>query len=187
MEIHWGAGCQFYVTPVSPHEICVALISRDPHLRLAHALEGFPELRQRLARAPATSMERGGVSTTRRLRGVSRGKVALIGDASGSVDAITGEGLCLTFQQAIALADALAAGDLSLYESAHPRIQRRAAFMADFMLLMDRSRWLRARALKGLARRPKLFENLLAMHVGRLGPRRIANTGMSLGWEVVRG
>jgi 2-polyprenyl-6-methoxyphenol hydroxylase-like FAD-dependent oxidoreductase len=41
MELHWGHGCQIYVTPVSPSEVCVALVSRDPHLRLEQALQGF--------------------------------------------------------------------------------------------------------------------------------------------------
>jgi len=41
-----------------------------------------------------------------------RGNVALAGDASGSVDAITGEGLCLSFRHALALADALSKGKL---------------------------------------------------------------------------
>jgi len=65
---------------------------------------------------PAT-LERGGVSASRRLKSVYRGRVALVGDASGSVDAITGEGLCLLFQQAVALAGALEAGDLCLYQA----------------------------------------------------------------------
>ena len=38
---------------------------------------------------------------------MSRGNVALIGDASGTVDAITGEGLCLAFSQAMVLAECL--------------------------------------------------------------------------------
>jgi flavin-dependent dehydrogenase len=34
MELHWGPKCQVYVTPVAANEICVAVISRDAHLRL---------------------------------------------------------------------------------------------------------------------------------------------------------
>ena len=63
--------------------------------------------------------------------------MALVGDASGSVDAITGEGLCLLFQQAVAVADAFSADDLSLYSAAHHRIGRRPQLMADLMLVMD--------------------------------------------------
>ncbi len=38
--------------------------------------------------------------------------LALVGDASGPRDAITGEGLALSFHQAVALVEAMAAGDL---------------------------------------------------------------------------
>ena len=120
MELHWGAGCQIYVTPIGPQEVCAALISRDPRLRLNDALARFPQLSARLAGAPQVTSERGAVTASRRLPRVYRGNLALIGDASGSVDAITGEGLCLSFRQALALADSLAAGDLSRYQAGAP-------------------------------------------------------------------
>ena len=50
----------------------------------------------------------GAISALRVLRKVCRGAFALVGDASGSVDSLTGEGLGLAFQQANALAEALA-------------------------------------------------------------------------------
>ena len=56
-------------------------------LRVEQALEFFPELQERLGEAPRITMERGGISATRRLWVVTQGSVALIGDASGSVDA----------------------------------------------------------------------------------------------------
>src|SRR5665647_3155375 len=99
MEIHWGDRCQLYITPVAAAEVCVVLISRDQRLRLEDALPGFPEVQRRLAGAGPSNLQRGGVTASRRLKAVYRGNVALVGDASGSVDAITGEGLCLLFQQ----------------------------------------------------------------------------------------
>ena len=54
-------------------------------------------------------------------------------DASGSVDAITGDGITLAFQQAEALAGALAVDDLSLYESEHRRIAFRPAYMGELL------------------------------------------------------
>lgn len=45
-------------------------------------------------------------------------------------DAITGEGLGLSFRQAIALADALETGDLEKYQSAHRRLARRPHLMS---------------------------------------------------------
>ncbi len=100
MEIYWGPGCQFYVTPVGGGEACVALITRDPHLRLDTALTRFPELARRLDGAPVISQERGSVTVTRRLKRIYQGRTVLLGDASGSVDAITGEGMSLSFRQA---------------------------------------------------------------------------------------
>jgi flavin-dependent dehydrogenase len=185
MEIHWGNGCQFYMTPVSSGEICLVLMSRDPHLRLSDALPGFPVLRERLAEAAAAGSERGSLAATCRLHAVARGNVALVGDASGTVDAITGEGLCVAFQQAEALAAALTRADLAGYAAAHRRIGMRPAFMADFMLTLDRWPKLRGRALRALSARPDLFRNLLALHVGKLNMRGIATTGAALGWELL--
>jgi flavin-dependent dehydrogenase len=184
MEIHWGRGCQFYVTPVSKREICLVLMSRDRRLRPDEALPQFPNLVERLAGAEIVTPERGSLAATCRLERVTRGNVALIGDASGTVDAITGEGLCLAFQQAIVLADALAAGGLTRYEVAHRRVSRRPVFMADFMLMMDRWAWIRQRALAALSSRPELFADLLAMHVGKLSLSRFAATAATLGWKV---
>ncbi len=98
MELHWGRQGEIYVTPVSKDQVCVALISRDPKLRLREALQRFPELQARLAGAEASSVEKGALTATCKLKRVSRGNVALIGDASGTVDAITGEGLVPGFQ-----------------------------------------------------------------------------------------
>jgi flavin-dependent dehydrogenase len=184
MEIHWSQGCQLYVTPVAADEICLVLISRDPRLRIADALPRFPVLCDRLRGARVATPERGSFAATRRLKRITRGHIALIGDASGTVDAITGEGLRLAFQQSFALAAALEANDLPRYEAEHARLARRPVFMAGFMLTMDRYSWLRRRVLGALSTRPELFANLLAAHVGRLNPVQFAATAASLGWEI---
>lgn len=165
MELHWGAGCQIYVTPIGPQEVCAALISRNPHLRLDEALAQFPQLAARLAGAPHATAERGAVTANCTLPRVYRGNVALVGDASGSVDAITGEGLCLSFHQAIALADSLASGDLARYQLGHRRLARRPTLMSKLMLTMDRRRWLRQPAFRAMAFEPRIFQTLLSFHL----------------------
>jgi menaquinone-9 beta-reductase len=165
MELHWGSGCQIYVTPIGSQEVCAALISRNPRLRLDEALARFPQLAARLADAPRVTTERGAVTANCSLPRVYRGNVALIGDASGSVDAITGEGLCLSFQQAIALADSLASGDLGRYQSAHRRLARRPTLMSKLMLSMDRRPWLRTPAFRVMAAEPRIFQTLLSFHL----------------------
>ena len=84
----------------------------------------------------------------------------------GSVDAITGEGMGLAFRQAVALADALVADNLEQYQTAHRRMARRPAFMAQLMLTLDRFPRLRPRVLRTFAAQPVIFERLLAVHVG---------------------
>ncbi len=105
------------------------------------------------------SEERGAVTVMRRLRRVYRGRTALIGDASGSVDAITGEGMGLAFRQALALADALVADNLDQYQAAHRRLARRPAFMAQLMLMLDRFPRLRPRVLRSCSPRSPSFSS----------------------------
>src|SRR5690348_10254840 len=125
MEVHWGSRFQVYITPVSETEGCVAMMARDPRLRLEQELADFPEIRSRLSSARPCSPEIGAVSVSRTLRRVWSGQLALIGDASGSVDAITGEGLCLSYLQASALARAFKAGDLSEYQVSSSQVRPR--------------------------------------------------------------
>jgi len=185
MELHWGPKCQIYVTPVAADEICVALISRDPHLRLDGALTAFPELVSRLRGAEDSSAERGAISATRQLRRVYQGRVALVGDASGAVDAITGEGLCLSFRQAEVLAECFAADNLERYQKAHWELARRPALMARLMLTLDWKTSFRQRVMRAFGSDPRLFDRLLAMHVGALAPLECAANGLALGWQVL--
>jgi flavin-dependent dehydrogenase len=164
VEIHWAEGCQAYVTPVAANEICVALISRSQEARLEDGLRHFPALAARLRRGSETSRERGSITGTVRLRSVARGNVALIGDASGSVDAIAGEGICLSFRQAEHLAKSLVKGDLSLYNREHPRLSRRARLMANVMLQLDRGELARECAMRLFSAQPAIFRRLLEAH-----------------------
>jgi flavin-dependent dehydrogenase len=120
-----------------------------------------------------------------KLKQVYRDRVALIGDASGSVDAITGEGLSLGFRQATALADALEAGDLAAYQKAHRRLARRPELMGRLMLVLDGHPALRERTLRAFASDSRVFARLLAVHVGAKSQAHLAATGALLGWRFV--
>jgi len=185
MELHWGPKCQIYVTPISPEEICVAVVSRDSHLRLDDALPRFPEFAARLRDAEPSSAERGATSSTRKLRQVYQGNLALVGDASGAVDSITGEGLCLSFRQSQVLAECFVAGDLRRYQQEHRKLARRPAMMARLMLTLDWKTSLRQRVMRAFGADPRLFSRMLAMHVGSLSPLDFAANGLSLGWRMV--
>jgi len=165
VELYWGPRGQFYITPVAKDGICVVFISRDPKLRLDAALDDFPFLRERLAGVEHGSHEMGALSISRRFKRVYKDGLALLGDASGSVDAVTGEGMCLAFKQAEALAQALRAGDLRQYAARHKEIGAKPRMMASVMLTMELHSELQRRALASLAKWPQLFESLLRFHV----------------------
>jgi 2-polyprenyl-6-methoxyphenol hydroxylase-like FAD-dependent oxidoreductase len=176
VEVHWSRRCQCYITPVGPEEVCVAMMTRDRAVRFSDLKSLFPEIAQRLGEAEPATPLRGSLTASRRVASVVRNNIALLGDASGSVDAITGEGLCLAFHQAFALAGALRAGDLRRYVREHRRVLRLPYFMASLMLVMDGRDGLRRRAVSALAAEPGQFSQLLALHVGALGWRHVGWT-----------
>ena len=170
VEVHWGNDCQIVVTPVGSDEICLVVTSRSPKIRLRNALLQFPEIRQRLEGNSAITKDLGAISALRVLRSVTRGHVALVGGASGSVDSLTGEGLGLAFRQALALAEAVAGDDLTRYQAAHRRINRQSEMMSRLLLALENRAWLRRRTIRALAKEPRLFERLLAAHAGTFSP-----------------
>jgi flavin-dependent dehydrogenase len=183
VEIYWGDKVQAYMTPLGPEEMCVVLVSAEPRMRFEEALREFPRLAARLADAELSDTERGGFTATGTLSRVYQGNIALTGDASGSVDAITGEGLCLSFRQAIALAEALEAGKLEKYQSAHSQLARRPHFMSRLLLFLGRNVTLRQRAFKVLANDPGLFARLLAVHMGKTSALDLTSTGLRFGYQ----
>jgi menaquinone-9 beta-reductase len=166
VEVHWSDFGQAYVTPNSANEVCIAFVAHKKFASPAEALSHFPALHSRLVHARRSGPARGSITLVRKLRRVTSGNIALIGDASGSVDAITGEGMALCFRQAAALAPALRANNLAAYQQAHRRIQFRPTLMSRSLLLMDRYPRLRDQTLNVLERNPWLFEQLLRIHVG---------------------
>jgi menaquinone-9 beta-reductase len=185
MEVYWGEHCQGYATAVSEEQVCVALASQDPKLRLDDGLRLLPRLAARLRSAQIISNEKGSLTGNREFHRVWRGNVALIGDASGTVDAITGEGIGLAFRQAVALAECLPSGDLTNYEAEHKKLSRRPRWMARLMLTMNGRPRLQRRTLQVFQKHPEIFRRLVALHIGELPPTRLVWDGIALGWGLL--
>lgn len=109
VEVHWAPQAEAYVTPVAAGAagvVGVALLGSravsgagfDTVLRTQ-----FPELAARLADAPAAGPLLGAGPLRRRSRRRTAGRVRLVGDASGYVDALTGEGVRVGLAQADAV------------------------------------------------------------------------------------
>jgi menaquinone-9 beta-reductase len=186
VEVYWSDRGQMYVTPVGADEVCIALITRYQGLRFDDALPLFPFLAKRIAERPIISRTMGSMTVTRKLKAVQHGCVALIGEASGSVDAITGEGLSLAFQQSVSLAEAMRGEQLACYQKAHRRIAGLPGMMARLMLTMDDHPSFRKRVFRALDAQPELFAHLLALHTGAQSPLEfgLRNT-LSLGWQLL--
>jgi len=186
VEVHWGERAQMIATPIGAGEICVSLFSSDARLRLDRALELFPDVAKHLRGAHSASTEAGAVTSLGRARAVVRRNIALVGDASCTVDGIAGQGLSLAFPQALHLADALARGDLAQYESAHRRITDQAIRMTRLLLAMNASAALRRKVLRLFAARPAMFSKMISIHTGEAAPSALSITGLaSLGWRVL--
>jgi menaquinone-9 beta-reductase len=186
VEVHWGEGCQMVVTPTGAQEVCVSLFTSDARLRMDCALARFPEVARHLRGARPVSTEAGAVTSLVRAPAVARGNVALVGDASCTVDGIAGQGMSLAFQQALALAEALRRENLTHYESAHRRITRTPARMARLLLLMNASAAIRRKALRLFAARPAVFAKMISIHAGEVAPDSLGAAEMAhLGWSVL--
>ncbi len=183
VEVHWGEGCEAYVTPVGPDLVGVALLWGDGKASFDSLLARFPSLAARLAGAAPASRDRGAGPLRQRVAAACRGNVALIGDAAGYFDAITGEGLAVALHQSAALIDAIARADargtnhMSRYAAAHRRIVRLPNAVTALMLALERRPRLRRRAMRALAAEPALFNRLLGIHARALPPRRLGIDG----------
>jgi flavin-dependent dehydrogenase len=186
VEVSWGRQAEAYVTPVAADEVGVAILWSGEARGFADLLPRFPALAARLAGAAPASRDRGAGPFAQRARRVVQGRVALVGDAAGYLDAITGEGLAVAFHQARALAAALARGDLASYAAAHRRIGRLPGAVTGLVLALERRPALRRRAIRALAAEPALFSRLLGIHGRMLPARRLGLDGaVHLAWRLV--
>jgi flavin-dependent dehydrogenase len=186
VEVYWGRRFQMVVTPTRADEVCVSFFTRDAKLRIDDGLAEFPDVARKLRGADLITAEQGTLVGLTSARKVTAGRVALVGDASCSVDGIAGHGLSLGLQEALALADALGKGDLRLYESVHRRISSSPLRMTRLLLLMDASVWIRQKALRLLECQPDRFAKIISVHTGRSADGGFdAAQMLGLSWRVL--
>jgi len=104
VEVHFARGVEAYLTPAGPGRVGLAFLFEEGEPADADALLArFPILAARLGGAPAETRPLGAGPLARRARARVADRLALVGDAGGYLDAITGEGLSLAFEGALAL------------------------------------------------------------------------------------
>jgi 2-polyprenyl-6-methoxyphenol hydroxylase-like FAD-dependent oxidoreductase len=191
VEVHWAGHLEAYVTPVGPSEVGVAFLW-ERHLAqieggrrlLPSLLRSFPELRVHLHGArPASELRSIGPLERPATSPVADG-LLLIGDAAGYLDAITGEGVSLALAQALALENSvvpllrrgqapLDRAALAGYAAHYRRIVRPYYRFTALALFLSRHPRLARRALRFLAGRPWLFQQLLSANMGALSRGRL--------------
>ena len=183
VEVHVGGRHELYVTPVEAGVVGVAALvekplmastAGKPEAKLATLLAACAPLRDRLDGAVAVGPGLACGPLRVRSKAVHKGRVVLVGDAAGYVDAITGEGMSLALKTAALATDAvtaiLAGADV---DSSFRRYARdRAAVFRDHALLtfglveLARRPFFAKRVIARLAKDPALFTRLLAVNNG---------------------
>ncbi|MEU6658869.1 FAD-dependent monooxygenase [Streptomyces sp. NPDC046821] len=136
VEVHWSREGEAYVTPVADDLVGVAILSRRRRGYDEH-LAGFPALTSLLHGSAATAVRGAGPMRQRTRRRVA-GRVLLVGDAAGYLDALTGEGITLGLATARAAVRCLTAGRAQDYERAWIRLTRRHRLLTGALLTATR-------------------------------------------------
>lgn len=175
VEVHLGPGCEAYLTPCGPGRLGVAFLFEDAAPGgWAGLLARFPSLQARLGDLVPASAPRGAGPLARGARARVLDRLALLGDAAGYLDAISGEGLSLALCGALELAalapDAVAAGAtrerLLPWERAWRRRWVPYRWSTAALLAVARRPALRRAILALCAREPRPLQRLVAAAVG---------------------
>lgn len=156
VEVHWAADSEAYVTPVSPDLVGVAVLT-SRRAGFGEQLTAFPALSVQLAGAGFATSSRGAGPLHQRVRSRVAGRVLLVGDAAGYVDALTGEGLVLSFASAEALVDCVVRGQPEEYERRWCALSRGYRWITSSLLWARRRKSLAPRIVPLAARLPKVF------------------------------
>lgn len=159
VEVHWAPTAELYVTPVSDTEVGVAVLG-PRGTSFDEALASVPALAERLRGATPASSVRGAGPLLQNTTGQHAGRVLLVGDAAGYVDAITGEGIRLGLAEARAAIECIVAGDPERYEREWRRITREFRMLTTGLVTAANSP-LRRAIVPLAARLPRLYGHIV--------------------------
>jgi len=159
VEVHWAEGSEAYVTPVADDLVGIAVLT-ERQASFEELIKEHPLLRERLGRRPLSRARGAGPLRQRSTRRVD-GRVLLVGDAAGYVDALTGEGIALGLAQARVAVAAVVAGRPEDYEAAYARLGRRHELLTHALLASSRVPAVRRSIVPLAARLPRVFAGVV--------------------------
>lgn len=160
VEVYWLRDCEIYVTPVDPQTVGVALLGHSL-LDFEDVLLRIPHLSQRLASANSGSKIRGAGPLRQNVQARTDGRVLLVGDAAGYVDALTGEGLQVGFAEAEAAVAAVVANDPKSYETEWKKITHSYRWLTGGLLWTSSNRIIRPMIVPAAQTLPSVFRRLV--------------------------
>jgi flavin-dependent dehydrogenase len=177
VEVFVGSGHEIYVTPLPAGEVAVAALTadRDDNARklFARWLGEHPGLAALLDGAEQTTELAGQMPLESRARAGVRPGLALLGDAAGFIDPVTGSGMAQALMSAELLASIIAPHGLDAsWERLEEFDRRRRVLLRDAGLLtrmvlgLARRPLLARQALRLLRARPPLYQHLVAVAGG---------------------
>ena len=161
VEVYWSEHTEAYVTPVADDLVGVAVLGPGDGTRFDDRLAEFPALRARIGDAEPASTVRGAGPLRQRARRRVAGRVLLVGDAAGYVDALTGEGLSVGLACARELVGCIAEDRPQDYEQAWRRATRRYRVLTGALLFAAQRPPLRRAVVPAAERLPWLFERIV--------------------------
>jgi len=156
VEVYWSEHAEAYVTPVAPDLVGVAVLCAQARPYDAWLAE-FPALWDRLAGVEPATDVRGAGPLRQRCSTPWRGRVLLVGDAAGYVDALTGEGVATGLACAEALVGCLVRGRPEDYPRAWRRATRSYRLLTGALLRAATTPAVRPGIVPAAARWPRLF------------------------------
>lgn len=156
VEVHWSPRAEAYITPLADTLVGVALLTgeRGP---FAQQLQRFPALAERLPDADGDGGVRGAGPLRQDVRTRVAGRVLLVGDAAGYVDALTGEGIAVALACAEAAVRCIRHGRVRDYERAWRRASRDYRTLTRTLLWARNRPVLQPRIVPAAERLPWLF------------------------------
>jgi flavin-dependent dehydrogenase len=163
VEVYWAHDTEAYVTPIAEDSVGVAILTSRQG-RFDDHLAEFPALVERLRGVPHDS-DRAAGPLRQRVRSRTAGRVMLVGDAAGYVDALTGEGMGIAFGGAELLVNCVLADAPGDYDRQWRQMSRRYRALTAGLLQASGCAPVRSMIVPAARALPKAFSgivNLLA-------------------------
>ena len=160
VEVCWLPDAELYITPVDNQTVGIAILGTET-MDFWTIIAQYPQLEARLRSVDPASKLRGAGPLRQRARARTLGRTLLVGDAAGYVDALTGEGMRIGFEEGKAAVDSVLTNNLHTYESEWRKITRSYRILAGGLLWASTNRIIRPMIVPTAKTLPSVFSRIV--------------------------